>query len=83
MLPALSETATTLPIGPPPLMRIVRVAASSFIACPSREAAQSVRPSAAQAVGERPWICRARSTLSLAVMTAILTKPSAAVARMI
>ena len=64
-------------------MRMVREAFSSFMASPSREAPQSVRPSAAAAVGVQWWISRARCTRSRASITAILIMPSPAVARMI
>ena len=82
-LPSQSDTATMPPSGPPPLMRIVSAAFSSFISCPMSEAAHSVRPSAAQAVGAQPCICLARSTVSRAFITAIFIAPSPAVALMI
>ena len=66
----------TLPTGPPPLTRMVREASSSFISSPSMDAPQSVLPSAAEAVGDRPCISRARSTVALALMADIFTRPS-------
>lgn len=78
--PSESDTAMMLPMGPPPFMRMVRLASSSFMSSPSMLAAHSVRPSAAEAVGERPCICLARSTMSRAVTADILTKPSAVTA---
>ena len=64
-------------------MRMVSVPRSSFIISPSMDAAQSVRPRAAAAVGEQPCISLARCTVSRAVITAIFMKPSPAVARII
>ena len=50
--PEESDTATTPRIGPSPATRMVSMPFSSFMALPSREAAQSVLPSAADATGD-------------------------------
>ena len=51
-----------VPMGPPPLMVTVRLSFSPLSMPPIIEVAISVRPSAAVAVRDRLWICRARST---------------------
>ena len=64
-------------------MRRVTEPLSSLSWLPIMEAAIRVRPRAAVATGSVLWICRARSTISLAVITDAFTGAFLASTRMI
>ena len=80
-LPWLSDTASSVPSGPPPLICSVTLAPSSFRALPIMEAAANARPRAAVATGSVLWISRARSVRSLVETATAFTRPSLEMAR--
>ena len=65
------------------ILRTLETAVNFLSADLVREAAQRLRPRAAEAVGELPCISWARCTISRALITAIFIEPSAAVALII
>ena len=60
--PLASDTDSTVPMGPPPLIWAVTLSSRPFSMLPSMAVAVSVRPSAAVAILERPWMSLARCT---------------------
>ena len=79
--PSASDTASSVPSGPPPLTCNVIDPSSIFCILPIIDAALSKRPSAAVAVGSVLWICLARSTIPVEVMATAFTHPSFVIAR--